>query len=300
MIRARLLSSLLCWLAVAPAAAAAISSAWADAPSPPAMANLDQRLPALQPAKPDLASPMLHLPPSGGRQAAPSCQESPPRWEYRLTPYIWFSGLDGKVGAGGRTADVNASFSDILSNLNIAAMLAFEARRGKLLLFLDALYLSQSADADTRGPLFSGAAVNSDTLMLDFEVGKLVKQYPCASVTAVAGFRYWNLKNELDLHAGTLPAINLSQRQDWFDPVLGILVRRDLPPRWHASAKLDIGGFGVGSDFTWQIFGALRYDLSKKSGLVMAYRYLSVDYNSSGFVFDAALQGPLLGYQFQF
>ena len=43
--------------------------------------------------------------------------EKAARWEYRFTPYLWMSGLKGTVGAEGRPADVDLSFSDVLEDL---------------------------------------------------------------------------------------------------------------------------------------------------------------------------------------
>jgi hypothetical protein len=36
--------------------------------------------------------------------------------------YLWFSGLQGSLGAGGFVAPLNAGFSDIFSQLNIGLM----------------------------------------------------------------------------------------------------------------------------------------------------------------------------------
>ena len=40
-----------------------------------------------------------------------------------MTPYLWATALKGDVGVGRTKADVDASFSDILDNLNGALML---------------------------------------------------------------------------------------------------------------------------------------------------------------------------------
>jgi hypothetical protein len=222
------------------------------------------------------------------------------KWEYRLTPYLWTAGLDGTLGAGGRTADVDLSFSDIIEDLDFAAMLTFEARRGPRVFLLDTTYTDTSDDAETPGPLFSGGDFTSKQLMVDLEVGQRVSQSPKLSVDALVGLRYWNVKNELDLEAGTAPAVEVRSSKSWLDPVLGALARASLSPKWNASLKFDIGGFGIASDFTWQFFAGFNYALSQKGSLVFGYRYLDVDYDDDGFVYDVATHGPLLGYQFKF
>jgi hypothetical protein len=232
--------------------------------------------------------------------AASSPSGTAAKWEYRLTPYLWFSGFNGTLGAGGHTADVDVGFSDVINHLDLALMLTFEARRGPLILLLDTFYADLSGDADTRGPLFSGADFTSKTFMLDFEAGERVAQNRRGSVDALVGLRYWNPKNDLDLHAGTAPAVEVRGSHSWVDPILGAVVRANLSQLWGATLKADIGGFGIASDFTWQIFLGFNYALSKHGAIVFGYRYLDVDYHNDGFVYDVATDGPLLGYQFKF
>ena len=52
-------------------------------------------------------------------------------WEFRVAPYLWLVALDGDVTVKGQESDLDLSFSDIWDELNIAAMLTFDAREGK-------------------------------------------------------------------------------------------------------------------------------------------------------------------------
>ena len=61
-----------------------------------------------------------------------------------------------------------------------------------------------------------------------------------------------------------------------------------------------IGGFGVSSDFTWDVMGGLGYEVSDSISLVAGYRGLGVDYKHDGFVFDVVQDGPILGAVFRF
>ena len=51
-------------------------------------------------------------------------------WEFAVAPYMWFLSLDGDVTVKGEESDLDMSFSDIWDELNIAAMLTFDARKG--------------------------------------------------------------------------------------------------------------------------------------------------------------------------
>ena len=64
----------------------------------------------------------------------------------------------------------------------------------------------------------------------------------------------------------------------------------------------DIGGFGVGSDFTWNAITFIDYRLWKHVSILGGYRALYQNYkNGSGideFKFDVTMHGPILALNF--
>ena len=72
------------------------------------------------------------------------------RWELSVTPYLWATALKGDVGLGRTEADVDASFNDILDNLNGALMLEAELRKGRFGLISDTVYANLEDDAADR------------------------------------------------------------------------------------------------------------------------------------------------------
>ena len=63
-------------------------------------------------------------------------------WRYKASLYLWGAGIGGTSSSGG---DVDVSFSDIIDNLDMAAMGAIEARKGKVSILADVIYLDLSA-----------------------------------------------------------------------------------------------------------------------------------------------------------
>ncbi len=57
----------------------------------------------------------------------------------------------------------------------------------------------------------------------------------------------------------------------------------------------DIGGFGAGSDFTWQALGLIDWQPFKYVSFIAGYRGLYQDYKDDNFKYDATTHGPLLG-----
>ena len=67
--------------------------------------------------------------------------------------------------------------------------------------------------------------------------------------------------------------------EDWFDPYVGVRARYQFAPPWYLGAKADVGGFGVGSQITCDVYGAVGCQLSRKVFLEAGYRYLYTDYH---------------------
>ena len=79
--------------------------------------------------------------------------------------------------------------------------------------------------------------------------------------------------------------------EDWWDPYVGLRGRYNISKAFYLTAKGDIGGFGVGSDLTWQLSGALGCQVTRSIFVEAGYRYLYTDYNKSGFVYDVTQSG---------
>lgn len=116
------------------------------------------------------------------------------------------------------------------------------------------------------------------------------------SFDALAGVRYVSI--DLKVDPGPLPT--LSRDKDWADPFIGGRFQLGLSERWLLSLRGDIGGFGVGSDLTWNVTALLGYRLSKRTTLAIGYRHLDIDYANGNFEFDAQFSGPYLGLSFRF
>jgi len=58
-------------------------------------------------------------------------------WQVSVSPYLWFPGIHGTVGAFDRDASVSATPIDLLSHLRFGLMGAADARWERLVLSLD-------------------------------------------------------------------------------------------------------------------------------------------------------------------
>ncbi len=88
--------------------------------------------------------------------------------------------------------------------------------------------------------------------------------------------------------------------KNWLDPIVGLRARLALAEWAYLGAYGDIGGFGIGSDLTWQAAGFLGFQLSRGFALECGYRHLFVDYQSDDFLFRTETSGPFVGGRFNF
>jgi hypothetical protein len=221
-------------------------------------------------------------------------------WSFQVTPYIWGAGLDGKIATRSElpTVDVDVDFEDILDHTDFAFMLLAEARYGRFGFVTDATYLSVSADGDTPGPLFSSVDADSKTFIGTFDVAYRVIERTKGWLDLVAGGRVWFVDADVTFKSGLLPERKTGVSESWVDPVVGLRGRIDLGSRFMATAYGDVGGGA--SDLTWQAYGALGYRFDERVLGQIGYRYLSVDYDDDGFVWDVDMGGPFIGVSIRF
>ena len=111
---------------------------------------------------------------------------------------------------------------------------------------------------------------------------------------------------DLDISIG-LGAGSFDGSQDWIDPFVGGRAIVDLTDRLVLVTRGDIGGFGVGSDFTWHALGMLGYRFGLFGAQATAlggYRALYQDFHSGSganeFRWDVTIHGPILALNFEF
>ena len=161
-----------------------------------------------------------------------------------------------------------------------------------------------------------GTSLGVDVEMAIAEVGAAyeVARFGPLAFDVLGGARYWHQQADLsldvtaavqvgDLEVAGARAFARSGSVDWLDPIIGVRLRYTVAPGHELLLRGDIGGFGVGSDFSWQAVGAYGFELGAYQGIsfsgVVGYRALYVDYvqgeGQQLYEFDMLLHGPVLG-----
>jgi hypothetical protein len=86
------------------------------------------------------------------------------------------------------------------------------------------------------------------------------------------------------------------------DPFVGARFQRDLSEKLWLNLRGDVGGFGVGSDFSWFAAAVAGFRVSRSISLDFGYRVYDMDYESANELrrLDATLAGFAFGATFQF
>ena len=226
------------------------------------------------------------------------------KWNFQLAPYAWLAGQKGSMATlpGLPPANIDVDFyDDVLGNINGALFLVGEARKGRFGVFMDLAYTDIEDQNATPGPFFSSLKSRTKSWIVSATGLYRLVQQDRAFLDAIAGFRYWSVDSKLNLGAGILPAKEKSNKENWIDLLIGF---KGLWPLWFSkfflSGGLVIGGFGVGSDFMWDAMLNFGYQWTKGLSTTIGYRYLDVDYENDGFLYDVAQQGPILGLSWRF
>ena len=260
-------------------------------------------------------------------------------WEFRVTPYAWAPSVNGDVTVRGQTADIDMSFWDLFDSGNsgaeldsLAALMGYlEARNGRWGIYGDIVWGKFDFSGNSvrqRNPIANlnvsartKAGLDYEITMAEsgvtYEVAKWAGTSSATALDLLGGARYWN--QELDLSLAVDASVDLgklgldrsgsravarSGTLDWVDPFVGLRVRHQLAPGRELQFLGDIGGFGVGSDLTWQLFAGYGFDLwqSNLHGII-GYRALAVDYNQDSGTnknnLDLTLHGPVVGLSFR-
>jgi hypothetical protein len=111
--------------------------------------------------------------------------------------------------------------------------------------------------------------------------------------------RIWSVEAGLKATTGILPGFDVSERKTWAAPVIGVRGVANVTPKFFLVGKFDIGGAGIGADFTTQLYGLAGYKFTKHVAVLGGYRWLKVDYDDEqGFLFDTTMSGIMLGMRF--
>jgi opacity protein-like surface antigen len=242
--------------------------------------------------------------PLAGTAQAQGQSGPPPGWSFSVTPYGWVPSISGTVSTplprvGDSSFDIGSG--TVLSSLStVPVMVAGEARYGRFALVGDIFYAGLQQDLNTRDVLFDGGHTRVLSTIANLLGMVRVVETPSQGFEVGAGVRIWSMSTKLSLNPGLEPGAIQKSSASWADPVVAARYTAMLSPRFGVTVYGDIGGFGAGSQLTWQALGSLDYSVTDRMILRGGWRYLYVEKSRGSFGVDIGFSGPFLAATFRF
>ena len=213
-------------------------------------------------------------------------------WHVTVAPYLMGAGLTGAIGAGPLEAEIDASISEVFSHLEFGIMGIVAARKGAWGVGVDGIY--------------SGFGVTADRPPADIDVNQtLVAGYALRRLNEFAELTFGARLNYFDTGITLKNVAGAAGRDQWWiDPIAGVILQSPARGRLTARVYGEIGGFGLGSTFAWQLFPGIGIAVADNASLDIGYRWVGTDYESGDgadrFVMDTLMQGPVIGFSVRF
>ena len=204
--------------------------------------------------------------------------DSSSKYKVYLEPYLFAPSMSGTVGIGNLpNTFVCVPAGKVFSYFKIGGMLYAEVHNNRFAFTSDIFFASLSEDASSKNGVVSGTA---DLKQFWLELEGLYRLNPW--LEAGIGARINEITNGLNIvvtPGGTIQKSG-SQSNTWVDPLIVARYRKWFSDKWMFSLRGDIGGFGIGSQFSWQLQPDIFFRASKLLQLGLGYRAISMDYST--------------------
>jgi hypothetical protein len=238
----------------------------------------------------------LALPAAAAAQTAPAAAMND-QWHFVAAPYMWFTGINGDVTVADQlVVPIDTSFSEIWENLDIALQGHFEARKNRMGLGVDVIWVNLGAPLAVRVP----GEVTVDVRQLVAEGFGFYRvlagggEENPSHLDAVVGVRYTGFRTRLVLERDGEGGETDFREQSWVDLLGGFKFRVPLGSRFAILGRTDLAF--LGSNLTWNLEGDVAFRASYHWGVGLGWRHLDIDYDNGderpSKVFDVAYDGP--------
>lgn len=227
----------------------------------------------------------------------------PNRWHYLVEPYLMFPNMKGTVALGRLPETrVDENPSDIFNNLQFGAMLYLEAYDDNWIISSDLIYMDLR---DEIAPDLNAISGTAQAKQLAWEIAGL-RRFE-SWLDAGVGLQLNSIQSSIDITVttpgGPQPR-NKSQSKTWVDPSAIVRAKLPLSDKVFTLIRANIGGFGIGSDFAWQLQGYVAYKFSSVFHASIGYRVISTEYDKGSdedrLLYDIVSFGPVLRIGFNF
>jgi hypothetical protein len=207
---------------------------------------------------------------------------NPDKWDVEITPFLVLPWVSGEVQSKRLSEDFGIDPTGFVESLNGTLMMDVAVSKGKFFASAGYIYNYNSVEKIIFTTGDNKTIVAEPSLkrhILDVNAGMRFRLGGKFILDPLLGVRYthYYLFGEVD---GILNTKELDEKESFFDPVIGLHAHYYPHPRVPIELKVDCGGFGVGSKFTWSAWFNSGYSVSPAVDLIAGFAVLSNNYEN--------------------
>jgi hypothetical protein len=205
----------------------------------------------------------------------------------KIVPYLWLSNINGRATVD----DTLIHMGDDQLQANFAFQVEYGKARWRAVLEMSRGSLANIAEKGV-DPTSTGGhccgpgqqarvdgpydlTITHVELLASVQVGAFIPQ---RGIEVQGGFRYTHHNLDLGL---TDPVLVGNFGSSWVEPVVGLRYFTAIGSKVWFIMKTNVGGFGLGADFTWVLDGEVGYRVADNVDVSMRYKFLETNYRNS-------------------
>src|SRR3954447_906000 len=222
------------------------------------------------------------------------------------TTYVWFpwTGVDVRpANTRFPSASTTIDPGNLYGHLTwVPFMGQAEFRSGPFGVVVDYIHAPLKSGISTRNILFGGGTgdftINTGSAVFLYRALALPEQ----NADIGLGFRAWGLDGAIALNPlrQRVSPITVANGISWADPLIAARYHYDFGNGFAATAYGDLGGFGVGAHFDWQLLGTIDYAMRPGLDLHVGFRSLNFSYGAPRANISMNMNGPIISATFRF
>ena len=194
-------------------------------------------------------------------------------WNHSVHLYGMGAAIEGDAQIGPLALPVEVSISELFDALRMGGMAAYRADNGTWSFTGDVTYMDLGWSARTAADR-AGGELRVDQLTVMATVGRRINP----KVEVLVSAAYFDVDTTLEVRV-LQQSRRATRGASWVDPLVGLQYSAPVGDKWTYSLRGDVGGFGVGSDFTWHVATVMRRQVTGKFDWYVGYRVIAYDYS---------------------
>lgn len=197
-------------------------------------------------------------------------------WTFTIAPYIWMSGLSGRISVDEIDLPVDSPFRDVIHDLDSAGYLHFEGSRGRWGFLADGVWIRLQPEED-----LPNLGKFESTMETQIYEGAGIYRFgdPGRSIDLIFGLRENILDNEVVWVQSPVPGLSGTKAEsdrEWLDVMVGVRFDVALSDAWRFTNRFDVASGG--SRLTWGLVTTVLRKMSPRTSLAFGVKILDTDY----------------------